>query len=441
MKRVTVWIWLVLALAVVPAAYAQGGVTANQTDATWQARYWNNITQSGDPVLTRQEGDPNYASTTGSFATGVNADNFSARYEKYIDVAAGTYRFRVTADDGVRVRVDNRLVIDKWFNQPAATYSADVDLTAGYHYIVVDYYDAGDRAQLQFSYGPATATPAPGAWAAQFWNNTGLSGAPAVTTTVADVNFDWGRNAPIGGINADNFSARFTRTVNFAAGTYRFYATSDDGVRLFVAGRPVIDQWRVQAQRTFTYDIYIPGGDTEVRVEYFDAAESAVIKVRWEVAGATPAPTPTPPAPQPAAGEVVVEDGGAGFVQGGSSSGWRTASEGSGNRLTWTRNNQVRQDNYNWARWFPTLQARRYEVFVYIPERYSTTSSANYWVVHSGNYTKVVVNQSANGGKWVSLGTYSFRANGQEYVSLNDITGESPVTSLIAFDAVKFVPR
>jgi hypothetical protein len=441
MKRFTLWMLFVLLLvALVPAAHAQD-VGVQQTDAWWQARYWNNVSLSGDPVLLRQESSPNYAATTGSFAPAVSADNFSARYEKYIDVQAGTYRFTVTADDGVRVRVDNRLVIDKWFNQPATTYTADVELTTGYHYVVVDYYDASGNAQLQFGFAQVTPPAPANVWRAEFWNNTNLSGTPNLVTNVTDVNFDWGQSAPMSGITADNFSARFTRTVNFPAGNYRFFATSDDGVRVFVAGRLVIDQWRVQAQRTFTYDIYIPGGNTEVRVEYFDASQGAVIKVRWEVPGSTPAPTPTPPAPQPNAGEVVVEDGSSGFRQGGSASSWRTANEGSGGRLTWTRNNRTQQPGYNWARWYPTLQARRYEVFAFIPDRYTTTSAANYWVVHEGLYTRVVVNQSANGGKWVSLGTYNFRGNGQEYVSLNDITGESAFSQLIGFDAVKFVPR
>jgi hypothetical protein len=126
---------------------------------------------------------------------------------------------------------------------------------------------------------------------------------------------------------------------------------------------------------------------------------------------------------------------------GGASSGWRTANEGYGGRLTWTRNNDRERYNYNWARWYPTLTPGRYEVLVYIPERYSTTSSARYWVAHADGYAPRSVDQSRNGSRWVSLGTYRFDGGNDEYVSLSDVTFEPRLSRLIAFDAVQWVPR
>ncbi len=432
MKRFLTWVFVVMLLALaVPATHAQD-VGVQTTDATWQASYWNNMTRSGTPVLVRQEEQISYALTTGSFAAGVNADGFSARFEKYIDVTAGTYRFSATVDDGVRVYVDNQLILDKWFDGATRSYSADLALTTGFHYVVVDYYDNQGGAQLQFSWGPATAPPpAPGPWSALYWNNRDLSGNATVTTTAAEVNFDWGTGAPVAGINADNFSARFTRTLNFAAGSYRFYATTDDGMRVYVAGRLVIDQWKIQAPTTYSYDIYLPGGNVEVKVEYYEATGRAQAKLRWETIS-------TPP---PASGEVIVDNTSAGFQRGGSASGFRSANEGYNGSLLWTWNNRTEQPNYNYVRWYPTLNAARYEVFVYIPYRYTTTTAASYWVSHRDGYSKVVVNQDANGDKWVSLGTYTFQGTSRDYVSLNDITGESYLSRLVAFDAVKFVPR
>ncbi len=432
MKRFGLLLVVVLWMAGLgQTAHAQAGVQV--TDETWQAKYWNNTTRSGNPVLTRAEGDINYASTSGSFAPGVNADGFSARYEKYIDVTAGTYRFEATVDDGVRVYVDGALVIDKWFDQAARTYTADVALSTGYHYVIVEYYENQGGAQLQFRWAAATTPPpAPGPWTVEYWNNRDLSGAAVNGTTVAEINFDWGTAAPMAGVSADNFSARFRRTINLAAGTYRFHATTDDGMRVWVAGRSVIDQWRTQSVRTYSYDIYLAGGDTEIKVEYFEATGNAVAKLRWE---------PVSGGPAPAAGEVIVDDTSSGFVPGGAASGIHTAAEGYGNRLTWTWNNKTEQPNYNYARWYPSLSEGRYEVFVYLPYRYTTTRSASYWVAHRDGYTKVVVNQDANPERWVSLGTYNFRGTSADYLSLNDITGEAALTTLIAFDAAKWVRR
>jgi hypothetical protein len=222
---------------------------------------------------------------------------------------------------------------------------------------------------------------------------------------------------------------RWTRALDLEPGSYRFTATADDGVRVWVNGHLLIDAWRDQALRTYTGDIYLPGGSIPVKMEYYENAGEAVARLRWEKADA----------PRP--GEVVVDDADSGFVKGGSAGGWHTADEGYGDRLTWTRNNDWARPNYNWARWYPKLAAGRYEVMAFIPERYTTTSSARYWIAHANGYVLRVVDQSANGGRWVSLGTYRFNGVPNEYVSLSDATYESRLTRLIAFDAVKWVPR
>ena len=56
-------------------------------------------------------------------------------------LTAGTYAFTVTADDGVRLYVDGSLVIDRWVDQGATTYTANVPLGAGSHTVVMAYYE------------------------------------------------------------------------------------------------------------------------------------------------------------------------------------------------------------------------------------------------------------------------------------------------------------
>jgi hypothetical protein len=206
--------------------------------------------------------------------------------------------------------------------------------------------------------------------------------------------------------------------------------TVDDGVRLWVNNHLLIESWQDQAAQTYTGDIYLPGDDIPVKMEYYENAGFAVARLSW-----TGIDSPSP------AGTVVVDDTDSGFVKGGAPAGWRTAAEGYGDRLTWTKNNDYARPHYNWARWYPNLSAGKYEVFVYIPERYTTTSKARYWVRHAGGYSLRVVNQNTNGDRWVSLGTYSFNGGSSEYVSLADVTYETRVSRLIGFDAVKWEPR
>jgi hypothetical protein len=141
-------------------------------------------------------------------------------------------------------------------------------------------------------------------------------------------------------------------------------------------------------------------------------------------------------------GVVIVDDDDGGFVRSGSPSGWRTVDEGYDGSLTWTRNNNQERVGYNRARWYPGLTEGRYEVLVYIPERYTTTASARYWVSHRDGYTLHIVDQSTHGNRWVSLGTYWFTGTlPYDHVSLSDVTQEPYLSRLIAFDAVKWVPR
>ncbi len=194
-------------------------------------------------------------------------------------------------------------------------------------------------------------------------------------------------------------------------------------------GHLLIDAWKDQPPRAYTGDIYLPGGSVTVQMEYYENRGNATAQVSWE------------PITSPPSDEVIVDDADPGFVKGGSSTGWRTAAEGYNGHLTWTQNNDRSRYNYNWARWYSELAARNYEVFVYIPDRYTTTSQARYWISHADGDTLRVVDQSANGDRWVSLGTYRFRGNHNDYVSLADITYESYASRLIAFDAVKWEPR
>jgi TolB protein len=143
--------------------------------------------------------------------------------------------------------------------------------------------------------------------------------------------------------------------------------------------------------------------------------------------------------PEPPQG-MVVDDGDDNFFRYGISTSWRRARMGYGADLIWTRNNDQRRSGYNWARWQPELAPGHYEVLAYIPRQYATTKQARYWVSHWGGYTMRIVDQSANAGRWVSLGSYMFRGTSTDHVSLSDVTYEPYLSTLIGFDAVKWVP-
>lgn len=126
----------------------------------YRAEYYNNRTLSGTPVLVRCENWPiNYNWGTGGPGGGVPNDNFSVRWTGSASFASGTYTFIARSDDGVRVYLDNTLIINQWVNRGATENRVTRAVSAGTHTIKVEYYDAGGDAVAQFRWEQVQTTP------------------------------------------------------------------------------------------------------------------------------------------------------------------------------------------------------------------------------------------------------------------------------------------
>ena len=79
----------------------------------------------------------------------IGSDRFSARYRGVLDLPVGRWRISLRADDGVRLLLDGRLLIDNWRDQPATANAAVVDLVGRQHDLVVEYYERGGSAVCQ----------------------------------------------------------------------------------------------------------------------------------------------------------------------------------------------------------------------------------------------------------------------------------------------------
>jgi len=118
-------------------------------------------------------------------------------------------------------------------------------------------------------------------WRGEYFEGRDLAGRPALVRDDPDLYFDWGAGAPAPGLPVDNFSVRWTRDLNFSAGNYRFYAYVDDGVRLWIDGVLVIDQWRESTPTTHTADVALAEGKHTVVMEYFEATGNALAQLSW----------------------------------------------------------------------------------------------------------------------------------------------------------------
>jgi hypothetical protein len=120
-----------------------------------RGEYFNNKSLSGAAVLAGIDRQINFNWGSGSPAVGVNADSFSARWTGQIQAKyTETYSFYTRTSDGVRLWVNNQLIIDKWRNQNATEYRGTINLTAGKKYdIKMEYYENTGDAIAQLSWG------------------------------------------------------------------------------------------------------------------------------------------------------------------------------------------------------------------------------------------------------------------------------------------------
>jgi hypothetical protein len=259
----------------------------------WKGEYFNNQTLSGSPTMVRDDGPDflnlNFGSGSPHWHCAPAMDNFSARWTRTVNLAQGVYRFTAAVDNGVRLYIDGQLKIDQWGDLAPNTYIADVALTAGNHEIKLEFVEYTGGASVSLSWADVTncvAIVPVGRWKGEYYNNVSLSGSSSMVRDdgVADfLNFNFGNGGPGGncGLGVDNFSARWTRTVNFAATTYRFSVTGDDGVRLYVDGQLKIDKWFSQGATTYTADVTLLAGNHEVKLEYFESGGPGIALLSW----------------------------------------------------------------------------------------------------------------------------------------------------------------
>jgi uncharacterized protein YraI len=262
------------------------GTARADVGSNWTGAYFANRDLQGAPVFYRI--DPALVFNWGpnSPGPGIGSANWSARWTTIQYLNAGTYRFTITADDGVRVYIDGQIILDAWRDQAATTFQVNVQVSAGNHSIQVDYYQGTGDSRLSVSWDYLIAQST--AWLAQYFNNPNVQGGPTITRYETSINYFWGLGTPDPAIIADNFSARWTATLPFSQATYRFTLAGDDGVRLFIDNATVINQWRPQPLTAYSIDVPLAAGLHTLRVEFFDGGGQAAVRFDYAVAVGPP---------------------------------------------------------------------------------------------------------------------------------------------------------
>jgi len=107
----------------------------------WRGEYFNNMTLTYPPVLVRDDNAVNFDWGAGSPGNNVPNDRFSARWTRAVPMDPGRYRFTILTDDGVRLWVNEQLLIDQWHDNQSATFTAETMLPGGVNTVRLDYYE------------------------------------------------------------------------------------------------------------------------------------------------------------------------------------------------------------------------------------------------------------------------------------------------------------
>ncbi len=192
------------------------------------------------------------------------SDNFSARYTQIRRFRPGWYRFRLRGDDGVRLWVDDRLVINAWKVQAATEYTQEHYLSGGDHVLRVEYFERAGVASVRLTVEPAV-------FHFELYPNLDLTGTPTATFDDTLTDLEWRHASPVG-LAAPNgqFSLRATAQKHFEAGTYRFHAQHTGGCRIWVGSTLVLDDWDGTHPSGTVHTL--TAGSRQVKVEFRNLA-------------------------------------------------------------------------------------------------------------------------------------------------------------------------
>lgn len=293
------------------SAFAQ-----TETKTGLLGQYFKGVDLAGQPALKRVDAQVNFDWPEAP-APGLPGDQFSVRWSGIVQSpATGRFTFFTESDDGVRLWVDGRLLIDNWTDHaPTEDKSPELMMEDGKRYeIIMEMYESGGGAAAKLMWsGPSTLkqlipsfrlTPKelapPGdlelaklpadarGLVGHYFKGRAFSGRPALRLD-KEIAFDWAEGGPnLRGTGVDDFCVRWTGQVKAEkTGTYTFIAEADDGVRVWVNGQKLVDAWVDQGATEHMGQLKLDVGQTyDLVMEYYENSGSAAAKLSWSIDGA-----------------------------------------------------------------------------------------------------------------------------------------------------------
>lgn len=279
-------------------------------------QYFKGVELTGPPALKRVDAQVNFDWLEAP-GDGLPADQFSVRWSGTVQApATGKFTFITESDDGVRLWVDGRLLIDNWTDHaPIEDKSPEFAMEDGKRYeVIMEFYEngGGAAAKLMWS-GPSTLkqpipsfrltpkelTP-PGELdvsklppdtrgvVGHYFKGREFAGKPALRVD-KQIDFNWDMGGPgLRGADADDFCVRWTgQIITEKSGLHTFFAETDDGVRVWINGQKIVDAWVDQGATEHKGELTLEAGKRyDLVMEYYENSGFASAKLAWSVGGA-----------------------------------------------------------------------------------------------------------------------------------------------------------
>ena len=261
----------------------------------------------GGTLIERVDPQINFDWKNDSPMPGIPPDRFSIRWEGDIETLnAGTYTFHVRSDDGARLFVDNRLLMDNWRPQAARDNSVSIELEAGRRYpIRLDYFDGAVLARVSLSWTPpggvyqligADRFSQAVGFESPLKERNGLQGSyfhgvhlqgPAVVRVDRSIDFPWTGRELAAGFGVHKYSVRWEGELEAPiSGKVTLHTVTNDGVRLWIGDQKRIDEWRGMTATEHQAEVQMVAGRRyPFKMEYFQDEGTAEVRLFWSGPG------------------------------------------------------------------------------------------------------------------------------------------------------------
>jgi len=268
------------------------------------------------PSMTRTSSVVNYKNTGQKWPGFKNRDQFAVRWSGYLAIqTTGVYQFTLQSDDGSRLYLDNSrsATVNNDGLHGWRTRRGQKALRNHLHKIVVEFFEKGGHAGIRLSYkGPDTQNRVKVVPKEVFWKKANLAAQlscrryglkedffffrqgrrlpnlkgrrPAKTRIALQVNYaSTGRGWPGVARARDNFAVRWTGLLMTSTpGLYQFYLKSDDGSKLYIDKKVVVNNDGLHGMRTRSGTKKMSSGPHKINLQFFEKGGGAGMRFMFK---------------------------------------------------------------------------------------------------------------------------------------------------------------